>query len=150
MGGPLYYVYVIVSVAGWSAVWQGAAGAGRLLDVSNDVDDPWQVCTPVSDGNDTQPGKSRRDPRLLGSKLWTSHMETHSSWSSTGSYVEVCAMLSVLCLSVRFTYLPTDDISLIASNGRCLLQSAADRTCVVQHTHNIFGDRSFIAACLPV
>ena len=43
-----------------------------------------------------------------------------------------------------------DDINLVTDSGYCLLQSAADRTCVVPCTHNIFGDDSFAAVSQQV
>jgi len=40
-----------------------------------------------------------------------------------------------------------DDVNLVADSGRRLLRSAAERTCVVQRTHNTLHNRSFAAAC---
>ena len=40
----------------------------------------------------------------------------------------------------------TDDINRVADSGHHLLQSATDRTCIIPHIHNSFGDRSFSTA----
>jgi len=87
-----------VSAARWFTVWQGATRRRRLLDVGHDVDDTRQVCPSLADGDHSEPGASRRDPGLLGSQLWTSHMEAHSSWSPAGPYAQVTDWLLLLCL----------------------------------------------------
>jgi len=76
-------------LAGWSSVWQGTASAGWLPHVGHHVDNPWQVCSSLTDGYHIEPGKSRGDPGLLGSELRTSDMEIDPGRSSTSAHFEV-------------------------------------------------------------
>ena len=88
-----------VCLAGWSAVWQRAACCCRLPHVGHDVDNSWQVCAVVSDGDDPQPGESSRDTRLLGTQLRAANVEADPGGGPTGAHAQVRKAM-VWCLSI--------------------------------------------------
>jgi len=92
-------VRLCVCLAGWSAVWQRAACCCRLPHVGHDVDNSWQVCAVVSDGDDPQPGESSRDTRLLGTQLRAANVEADPGGGPTGAHAQVRKAM-VWCLSI--------------------------------------------------